>query len=124
MAVFYGNDVFSILVPKNGKKTKKLKNGDPFFFSKVFVFQRIYFKVKEMKTFKISTNYHIRTCRSLKRRAIGKIPSTVFRRTYVVSVGLKMKPLRKRVFQCNTKNNPNFAVKLAERSSHSFLLPI
>ena len=33
---------------------------------KVFVFQKIYFKVKVMKTFKISTDCHIKTCRSLK----------------------------------------------------------
>ena len=38
------------------------------------------------------------------------------RRTYALSVGFKMKPLR--------KTNLNFAVKLAGRSNHSFLLSI
>ena len=49
--------------------------------------------------FKISTDCHIKICRSLKRRAILKIPSTVFRRTYALSVGYKTKPLRESVFQ-------------------------
>ena len=48
------------------------------FLSKVFVFQKICFKVKVFETFKISTDYHIKTCRSLKGRTILKIPSTVF----------------------------------------------
>ena len=38
------------------------------------------------------------------------------RRTYALSIGFKMKPLR--------KTNPNFTVKLAGRSNHSFLLSI
>ena len=58
-----------------------------------------------------------------QRRALSKIPGTVFRRTYALSVGVKMKPLRKRAL-CNVKakTNPNFAVKLAGRSNQSFLL--
>ena len=42
---------------------------------KVFVFQKICFKVKVLKTFKISIKRHIKTCRFLKRRAILKIRS-------------------------------------------------
>ena len=52
------NDVFSILV--------------------VSVFQKICFKVKVLKTYEIFTDYHIKTCRSLKQRAILKIPGTAF----------------------------------------------
>ena len=37
----------------------------------------ICFKVKILKTLKISGGCHIKTCRSLTRRAILKIPSTV-----------------------------------------------
>ena len=48
------------------------------FFKKVFVFQKICFKVKVLKTFKISTDFRIKTCRSLKWRAILKISSAVF----------------------------------------------
>ena len=93
MAALYGNDAFSILVLPTKKRYSS-------FLKKVFVFQKICFKVKVLKTFKIFSDCHIKTCRSLKRRAILKIPSTVFRRTYALSVGMKMKPLRKSVFQC------------------------
>ena len=40
----------------------------------VFVFQKICFKVKVLKTFKISTDCHVKTCRYLKERTILKIP--------------------------------------------------
>ena len=53
-----------------------------------------------MKAFKISSVCYIKTCRSLKRRAILKIPSIVFRRTYALSVGFKMEHLRKSVTTC------------------------
>ena len=48
------------------------------FFKKVFVLQTICFKAKVLKTFETFTDCHIKTCRSLKRRAILKIPSIVF----------------------------------------------
>ena len=56
----------------------QLKNGTPVFSEKFFVFQKIWFKVKVLKTFETFTDCHIKTCRSLKRRAILKIPSTKF----------------------------------------------
>ena len=71
MAVLYGNDAFSILVLSTKKR----------YFSslkKVFVFQKIFFKIRVLKSFKMSTDCHVKTCRSLKRRAILKIPITVF----------------------------------------------
>ena len=71
MAVVYGNDTFSILV----LLTKKCYSS---FLKKVFVLQKIYLKVKVLKTFKISTNCHIKTCRFFKQMAILKIPSIVF----------------------------------------------
>ena len=70
MEVLYANDVFSILVLSTEKQYSS-------FLKKVFVFQKIYFKVKVLKTFKISTDSHIKTCRFLERRAILKIASTV-----------------------------------------------
>ena len=70
------------------------------FLRKVFVFQKICFKAKVLKKFETFTDCHIKTCRSLKRRAILKIPSTVFRRTYALPVGFKMKTLRNSVFVC------------------------
>ena len=61
IAILYGNDVFSILVLSTEEQQFILS-----FFRKSF------------KTFKISTNCHIRTCQSLKRRNILQIPSTGF----------------------------------------------
>ena len=71
MTVLYANDAFSILV----LSTKKRHSS---FFKKVFVFQKICFKVKVLKTFKIFTDCHIQTCRSLKRRASLNITSIAF----------------------------------------------
>ena len=48
------------------------------FLKKVFVFQKICFKVKVLKKFETFTGRHIKACRSLKRRTILKIPSIVF----------------------------------------------
>ena len=71
-----------------------------------------------MKTFKISSDCHIKICRPLKGRAVLKIPATVFRGTYALSVGFKMKPVRI-TFPCvKTKTNVDFSVKSVERSSH------
>ena len=70
-AVLYGNVAFTILVLLTKKRYSS-------FLKKVFLFQKICFKVKVLKTFKISSDYHRKTCRSLKRRATLKIPSTVF----------------------------------------------
>ena len=71
MAVLYGNDAFSVLV----LLTKKLYSN---FLKKVFVFQKTCYKVKVLKKFKVSTERHMKTCRSLKRRAILKILSIIF----------------------------------------------
>ena len=71
IAILYENDAFLILE----LWVKKRCSG---FLKKVFVLQKICFKVKVLKKFKISTDCHIKTCLSLKRRAILKIPSTVF----------------------------------------------
>ena len=47
---------------------------------------------------KIFTDRHIKTCRSLKRRAILKNLVQFFRRTYALSIVLEMKPLKKMRF--------------------------
>ena len=69
----------------------QLKNNTPVFGKKAFAFQKICFRVKVLNTFETFTDYHIKKCRSLKRRA-GI--------TYVLSVAFKMKTLKKRVFEC------------------------
>ena len=48
----------------------------------VSVLHKICFKVKVLKTIKISSDRQIKTCRSLKRRAIWKSLVTFLRRTY------------------------------------------
>ena len=56
------------------------KQFSSFFFKKVLVFKKTCFEVKILKTFKILSACHIKTCRSLKRMPILKIPSTAFER--------------------------------------------
>ena len=90
------------------------------FLKKVFVFQKICFEVKLLKTFKILTYCHIKTCRSLK--LFWKFLVAFFRRTEALSVGFKMKPLRKSVSSFKTKTSPNLVVKLAGKSNHSFFV--
>ena len=93
IVVLYGNDPFSILVLSSKKRYSS-------FLKKVFLFQKSCFKVKVLKTIKISTDCHIKTYRPLKRRTILKIPSTVLQKNLCSSVGFKMKSLRKSVFHC------------------------
>ena len=56
--------------------SKNFKSNINDFLKKVLVSQKICFKVKVLKTFKISTDCHIKVGRSHKRRAILKIPIT------------------------------------------------
>ena len=65
------NYMFSILVVS----TKKWYSC---FLNMIYVFQEICFKVKVVKTFGTFTDCHIKTCRSLKWKAIWKISSTIF----------------------------------------------
>ena len=65
-SVLYESDAFSILA----LSTKKWHSR---FLRRVFVFQKIYVTVKVLKTFRISNDCHIKTCWSLKRRAINII---------------------------------------------------
>ena len=89
------------------------------FLKSACIFQKIHFKVKVLKSFKIFSDCHIKVCRSLKWRAILKIPSTFFRRTYALSVGFKMKPLRKSVFLCEDKDQ--LSCWNPKRSNHLFI---
>ena len=72
-AVLHGSDAFSFLLLSTKKRYSS-------FLKKVFVFQKICLKIKVLKSFKISTDCYIKTCRSLKQRVILKIPSTVFQK--------------------------------------------
>ena len=81
MVVLYEKDAFLILVLSARKRYSS-------FLKQVFVFEKICFKVKVLKTFRIFTDSQIKTCRSLKRRAILKIPSTVFEKNLYSSCWL------------------------------------
>ena len=88
----------------------QLKNGTSVFCKRVFVFQKICFKVKLLKTFKIFTDCHRNL--NFSQKFILKIPRTFFQQKQVLllalSVGFKIKPLGKSVFQCSDKNQPKF----------------
>ena len=116
MIIMYGNDAFSILVLWKKKWFYS-------FLKKVFVFQKIC-KVKVWKTFKVSTDCHIESGRSLKRRAILNILVLFLEEPMLFVLALKWK-LQEKVFSSvKIKTNSNFAVKLAEWSNYSFLLSI
>ena len=66
-AVLYGNVELSILV-------LSIEKWYSIFSQNVFIFEKIGFEVGVLKTFKT----FMKTCRSLKRRAILKISSTAF----------------------------------------------
>ena len=70
---FVGNVAFSILY-------FQLKNDTPFFWKGLTFLRKFVVKVKTFKTFKNSSCCHIKTWRSLKRKAILKNPSTVFKK--------------------------------------------
>ena len=81
-------------------------------------------KLKYWKRSNISTDCHIKTCRSLRSDGglFWKSLVAFFRRTYALSVGFKMKHLRKSAFQCyKTKTSSSFAVKPVKRYFYCLL---
>ena len=70
-AVLYENVGLSDLVLSTEKRSSSL-------LKRVFVFQKMFFKVKVLKRFKISSDCHVKINRSLERNAILEIPSTNF----------------------------------------------
>ena len=79
------------------------------FLKEVFVFQKICFKVKVLKMFKISTDCHIKHIDLPNRGLFLKSLVPFFRRTYALFVGFKMKPLS--VFQCQNRKQIKFCRK-------------
>ena len=90
-AVLYRNAVLPILVLSTKKRYSS-------FLKRVCVFQKIYLKVKALKSFKISSDCHIKTYQTLKWRLFQKSLVPFFRRAYGLSDGFKMKPLSKSIF--------------------------
>ena len=107
-AVLYGNFPFSVLV----LSTEKWYSS---YLKSCCFFQKISLRVKELKKFKVSSDSHIKTCQSLRGKAILKMPSTVFRRTYMLFLLALRWNLQGKGFSCiKTKPNSNFTINLAE----------
>ena len=84
LAVLYGNVVFSILVLST-------KNGTPVFRKGFWAFQKKFFKVEVLKTFKIYSDYHKKHIDLPKERVFKKNLVSFFKRPYALSVGFKVK---------------------------------
>ena len=90
------------------------------FLKKFFVFLKIQFRIKVLKTFKISSDCHIKACRSLKWSAILKIPNTVFLEEPMFFLLALKWNLRNAISFVKTEANSNLAVTVAVRSNYSF----
>ena len=58
----------------------QLKIRTPVFWERFSFSRKSVSKLKYLKIFKISTDHHIKTCRSLRQKAVLKISSTVFKK--------------------------------------------
>ena len=70
-AVWYGNVAFSITVLSSKKRYSS-------FLKKDLVFQKTCLKAKVIRTHKIPSDYRVKLCRSLERKAILKISLVPF----------------------------------------------
>ena len=115
--VLHRYDAFSTLVLSTKKQ-------DCSFLKKVFVFQKVCFRVK----YRIHSKFPLIVTSKHADLSNGELfwKSVVpfFRRIYALPVDFKMKPKENAFFSVKTKTNTNFAVKLPERSNHPFLLSI
>ena len=112
IAVINGDDAFSILIFSTRKRYSD-------FLKKVFGL-KVCFKIKVLKIFKVSTDCHIKTCQSLKRSAILKISTIIFRRTYALSVHFKIIPLKKAISSVKTKPTKIFPQDLLKGATTHF----
>ena len=66
------------------------------FSNKVLFFQSACFKLKTLKTFQIYSDCYLKICRSRKRRATLKIPSTVFQKNHFFgkTIGMNARAFR------------------------------
>ena len=94
------------------------------FLKMVFVFQKISFKVKVLRMFKMFIYCHITTCRSLNGGVFRTFLVPFSRWAYAFSINFKLKPLRKSNFQCLGKIQTKYCRILTEKSNQSFLLSI
>ena len=88
---------------------------------KYFLLQKSYIKVEGYKTFKISSDCHIKRCQTLKRRAIFKNWSTIFQRTSCFIIWFLNETSRKKRFRMFRQKLCGTCRKLFERSNLLFL---
>ena len=81
------------------------------FLKKVSVSQKIHFKVKVLKTFKISSACHINTCRLSNEGLFWKPLVLFFKVTYAIFVGFKMKTSKRKRFPVLRQNQLKFCPK-------------
>ena len=100
LAIVYRSFAFSIVVISTIKRHAS-------FLRKVFIFHKTSFKVKVMRKFKISSDYLLKICRSLKQSAILKIPSIVSQKNlcFLCSFYLFLTSTNKRFPFSKTKTN-------------------
>ena len=114
MAVLYGNDTLSV----------SRFSATPVFWKRLLFFRKSVSKLKHWKSSQFPPTV---TQEHADLSSVGLFWKSLvpfFRRTYALSAGFKTKLLRKAFSSVKTKANSNFALKLAERSNHSFLLSI
>ena len=109
MTGLYGNDAFSVF---------SAKNGTPVFWKRFSFSERPYSKWKYWKLW-LSKHANLSNGRLFLKSLLP-----FFGRTYARYAGYKMKPLKKSFSSVKTKTNLISAIKLAEKSKHSFLLSI
>ena len=102
----------------------QLEKGTPLFLKKFLFRRRSISKLKYWKRSKVPLIVSLKHTDLSNRKLFWKCLVSFFSKTYVLSVGFKMKPLKKAFSSVNTKASPNFAVKPAERSNYSLLLSI
>ena len=91
----------------------QLKNSTPVFWERFLFFRKLVSMFELLKTFKFSSDCHIKACQPLKQRAISKISSNFFlKEPMLFLLALKWNLLDKAFACVKPKTRPNFAVKL------------
>ena len=90
----------------------QLKNSTPVFWERFLFFRKRVLMFELLKTFKFSSDCHIKACQPLKQRAISKISSNFFlKEPMLFLLALKWNLLDKAFACVKPKTSSNFAVK-------------
>ena len=116
MAVLYGHDAFSVLV-------HSIKKWYSSFLKKGFVFHKICFKVKVLKTIKIFTDFNIKICYLSNGGLFWKSLIPFFRRAYPANIPLHGDVLKTSlVFVFRRRLDQSEYICLSHTSSEDFLI--